>query len=197
MQPVEASVVVPLSPKETWYFTFGGPRRAVEHFADIVAVEDYRRGITMTADDAKLFLFRTRRAEPQAAQRGFCGLFRDPPSIDYISFLVADVDRTYAELARKGIAFEVEPSDQDWGPGWRPSRIPTGTTCTSCVGSAGSLLRGQPLPAKLPQRVFRLSQMPKPHAVEHFGRLGELYLGVLDDLPVVAPRVQEVYAPAR
>src|SRR5215210_4626627 len=114
MQPVEASVVVPLSPKETWYFTFGGPRRAVEHFADIVAVEDYRRGITMTVGDAKLFLFRTRRADPQAAQRGF-GLFRDPPSIDYISFLVADVDRTYAERARKGIAFEVEPSDQDWG----------------------------------------------------------------------------------
>ena len=42
MQPVEASVVVPQSPEETWAFILGGPRRAVEHLADIVAVEDYR-----------------------------------------------------------------------------------------------------------------------------------------------------------
>jgi hypothetical protein len=39
------------------------------------------RGITTTADDAKLFLFRTRRADPRAAQRGF-GLFRNPPSTE-------------------------------------------------------------------------------------------------------------------
>lgn len=42
MQPVEASVVVPLSPEETWDFILGGPRRAVEHLVDVVAVEDYR-----------------------------------------------------------------------------------------------------------------------------------------------------------
>ncbi len=42
MQPVEASVVVPLSPEETWDFLWDDPRRAVEHFDDIVAVEDFQ-----------------------------------------------------------------------------------------------------------------------------------------------------------
>ena len=42
MQPVEASVVVPLSPEEAWDFLWDDPRRAVEHFDDIVAVEDYQ-----------------------------------------------------------------------------------------------------------------------------------------------------------
>ena len=42
MQPVEASVVVPLSPEQTWDFLWDDPRRAVEHFDDIVAVEGYQ-----------------------------------------------------------------------------------------------------------------------------------------------------------
>lgn len=42
MQPVEASVVVPLSPEEVWDFLLGDPQRLVESFADIVAVEDFQ-----------------------------------------------------------------------------------------------------------------------------------------------------------
>jgi hypothetical protein len=42
MQPVEASVVVPLSPEEKWDFLLGDPQRLVESFADIVAVENFQ-----------------------------------------------------------------------------------------------------------------------------------------------------------
>ena len=43
MQVAEASVVVPLSPEETWDLLFGNPQQeVVELFADIVAVEDYQ-----------------------------------------------------------------------------------------------------------------------------------------------------------
>jgi polyketide cyclase/dehydrase/lipid transport protein len=42
MQPVEASVVVPLSPEEIWDFLLGDPQRLAESFADIVAVEDFQ-----------------------------------------------------------------------------------------------------------------------------------------------------------
>jgi hypothetical protein len=43
MQVAEASVVVPLSPEQTWDLLFGNPeQRVVELFADIVAVEDYQ-----------------------------------------------------------------------------------------------------------------------------------------------------------
>jgi hypothetical protein len=41
MHPVEASVVVPLSPEESWDFIWDNPQRAVEHFDDVVAIEDY------------------------------------------------------------------------------------------------------------------------------------------------------------
>lgn len=42
MQVAEASVVVPLSPEETWDFLLGDPQRAADLFADIVAVEDFQ-----------------------------------------------------------------------------------------------------------------------------------------------------------
>jgi hypothetical protein len=40
MQPVEASVVVPLSPEETWDLIFGDPWRAAQLLPDVVALED-------------------------------------------------------------------------------------------------------------------------------------------------------------
>ena len=58
MQPVEASVVVPLSPEETWAFLWDDPRRAVEHFDDILAVEDYQLrddGTPKIPDGAKVW----------------------------------------------------------------------------------------------------------------------------------------------
>ena len=42
MQVAEASVVIPLSPEETWDVMFGNPQRAAELFADIVSVEDFQ-----------------------------------------------------------------------------------------------------------------------------------------------------------
>ena len=42
MQVAEASVVVPLSPEETWDLVFGDPQRAVELVPDIVAIEGFQ-----------------------------------------------------------------------------------------------------------------------------------------------------------
>src|SRR5215211_1946993 len=42
-----------------------------------------------------------------------------------------------------------------------------------------------------------LRQLLEAHALEDLGGFGELDLGVVHDLPVVAPRVEEIQAPAR
>jgi catechol 2,3-dioxygenase-like lactoylglutathione lyase family enzyme len=72
------------------------------------------RGCTMTAGETKLFVFKTRQVNPPLVQREL-GLFQNPPGLDHISFLVADVDQAYANLKTRGVTFEVEPADQDWG----------------------------------------------------------------------------------
>jgi hypothetical protein len=59
-------------------------------------------------------VFQTRQANPRPAKRE-ASLFDNPPGIDHISFLVANVDQTYAELKATGILFTSEPADQDWG----------------------------------------------------------------------------------
>lgn len=41
MTAVDVSVVMPLTPEEAWDLLLGDPRRAVEYFDDILAVEDY------------------------------------------------------------------------------------------------------------------------------------------------------------
>src|SRR5919112_4798228 len=60
-----------------------------------------------------------------------------------------------------------------------------------------ALLRGQAFPAQFLERLLRLLQTTQAHALQDLWRFGELYLRVIDDLPVVAPRVEEVEAPAR
>jgi ABC-type Fe3+/spermidine/putrescine transport system ATPase subunit len=42
MQVAEASVVIPLSPEETWDLVFGDMQQAVELVPDIVSVEDFQ-----------------------------------------------------------------------------------------------------------------------------------------------------------
>src|SRR5919107_6321697 len=60
-----------------------------------------------------------------------------------------------------------------------------------------ALLWGQAFPAQFLERLLRLLQTTQAHALQDLWRFGELYLRVVDDLPVVAPRVEEVEAPAR
>ncbi len=72
------------------------------------------KGCTMNAGSAVLFLFQTKQANPPAVNREPT-LAQNPPGIDHISFLVEDVNQTYAELKAKGVEFLGEPADQDWG----------------------------------------------------------------------------------
>jgi methylmalonyl-CoA/ethylmalonyl-CoA epimerase len=72
------------------------------------------RGITMVAGLSKLFVFQTRQSNAAPVSREFT-LFENPPGIDHISFDVEDVDGVYASAKAKGIVFNGEPRDQDWG----------------------------------------------------------------------------------
>ena len=72
------------------------------------------KGCTIKAGEAMLFLFQTQQATPQSVQRD-ATLAHNPPGLDHISFLVEDVREKYAELKAKGITFDAEPEDQDWG----------------------------------------------------------------------------------
>jgi len=79
--------------------------------------QDYEadvKGCSMTCGSAVLFLFQTKQARPQAVKREPT-LAQNPPGLDHISFRVEDLDKLYAELKAKGVAFLGEPADQDWG----------------------------------------------------------------------------------
>lgn len=106
--------------------------RAVAFYEQLgfAKVSENERGSTMVCGAAKLFLFQTRQANPQETQRGF-DLFDNSPGIDHLSFLVADVDRTYESLEARGVRFDIETGEPAW---WR-SRILTATICTSCSGT--------------------------------------------------------------
>ncbi|MFQ5398229.1 MAG: VOC family protein [Anaerolineae bacterium] len=74
---------------------------------------DYEADVTgcaMATGSAVLFLFQTKRADAQPVQRSD-NLGQNPPGIDHISFLVGNVDRAYADLTAKGVAFLGEPAD--------------------------------------------------------------------------------------
>src|SRR4029077_20760055 len=57
---------------------------------------------------------------------------------------------------------------------------------------SGRVLVGEPLRAELVEGPLRLLEAGEPHPVEDPRRLGELDVAIVDDLPVVAPRVEEV-----
>lgn len=72
------------------------------------------KGCSISAGGAVLFLFQTKLANPQAVKRE-PSLAQNPVGIDHISFVVEDVDAIYKELKAKGVEFQGEPADQDWG----------------------------------------------------------------------------------
>ena len=82
------------------------------------------RGCLMVAGSARLFVFRAAQASTDAPPRSFD--LDNPPGLDHISFLVDDVDRTYEELRRRGVAFDSPPSDQPWGARTATLRDPDG-----------------------------------------------------------------------
>jgi len=91
-------------------------KRAVAFYQGLGFTKAYEndRGVTMVAGTAKLFLFQTRQSNPAPVSREFM-LFGNPVGIDHISFEVEDVDRVYAEARARGVVFEGEPQDQNWG----------------------------------------------------------------------------------
>jgi catechol 2,3-dioxygenase-like lactoylglutathione lyase family enzyme len=91
-------------------------KRAISFYEKLGFTKAYEndRGVTMVAGTAKLFVFQSRQPNPAPANRQFT-LFDNPPGIDHISFAVEDVDRIYADARSKGVVFQSEPQDQDWG----------------------------------------------------------------------------------
>jgi len=79
----------------------------------------------MVAGTAKLFIFQTRKSNPEPVTRDFT-LFQNPLGIDHISFEVADVDRVCAAAKAEGLVFNGEPADQSWGARMVSLRDPDG-----------------------------------------------------------------------
>jgi len=89
-------------------------KRSVDFYEKLgfVKVDQNERGCTMIIGTTKLFIF---PAGPQKAATRAITLVGNPAGIDHISFLVDDVDRSYAELRERGITFTSIPEDQTWG----------------------------------------------------------------------------------
>ena len=102
-------------------------KRAISFYEKLGFTKAYEnnRGVTMVAGTAKLFVFQSRQSNPAPANRRFT-LFDNPPGIDHISFVVEDVDRIYADARSKGVVFNSEPQDQDWGARVASLRDPDG-----------------------------------------------------------------------
>jgi catechol 2,3-dioxygenase-like lactoylglutathione lyase family enzyme len=84
--------------------------RSVAFYQKLGFSEAYRneRGVMMSAGDAHLFAARQSNLPPIGRK---LGLFGNPPGIDHLSFVVADVDALYSKLR----AFGGPPEDQSWG----------------------------------------------------------------------------------
>jgi catechol 2,3-dioxygenase-like lactoylglutathione lyase family enzyme len=102
-------------------------KRAISFYEKLGFTKGYEndRGVTMVAGKAKLFVFQSRQPNSAPANRQFT-LFDNPPGIDHISFAVEDVDRIYADARSKGVVFNSEPQDQDWGARVASLRDPDG-----------------------------------------------------------------------
>src|SRR5215208_7207313 len=77
----------------------------------------------------------------------------------------------------------------------RPLLLVVAGTKTRALSA--DLPRGQAFPAQFFERLLRLLQTLLAHTLEDLWGFGELDLRVVNDLPVVAPRVEEVKASAR
>jgi len=102
-------------------------KRAISFYEKLGFTKGYEndRAVTMVAGKAKLFVFQSRQPNSAPANRQFT-LFDNPPGIDHISFAVEDVDRIYADARSKGVVFNSEPQDQDWGARVASLRDPDG-----------------------------------------------------------------------
>jgi len=102
-------------------------RQVVRFYQDLGFTKAYEndRGVTMVAGTAKLFIFQSRKSNPEPVKRDFT-LFQNPLGIDHISFEVEDVDRVYKEAKAKGLVFNGEPADQSWGARMVSLRDPVG-----------------------------------------------------------------------
>jgi catechol 2,3-dioxygenase-like lactoylglutathione lyase family enzyme len=89
--------------------------RSVAFYQKLGFSEAYRneRGVMMSAGDAHLFIFAARQSNLPPIGRKL-GLFGNPPGIDHLSFVVADVDALYSKLRASGVAFGGPPEDQSW-----------------------------------------------------------------------------------
>jgi catechol 2,3-dioxygenase-like lactoylglutathione lyase family enzyme len=85
------------------------------------------RGTTMSAGNAKIFVFETSGGSQGQTTRSLA-LFDNAPGLDHISLEVDDVDRAYASLRAAGVAFASEPETYDWGARAVATRDPDGTT---------------------------------------------------------------------
>jgi methylmalonyl-CoA/ethylmalonyl-CoA epimerase len=99
--------------------------RSVSFYQTLGFVKAYRneRGCTMVAGTTKLFIFPAGSQEPLLRSVSLAG---NTPRIDHISFLVDDVDRTFAELEERGVEFVTGPADQSWGARTAVLRYPDG-----------------------------------------------------------------------
>src|SRR5215212_2251619 len=79
----------------------------------------------------------------------------------------------------------------------RPSAPSLHTVAQPAEAPGRTLVQRQAFLAQLLQGVLALPQATEPHPAKYVGSFGELNLGVLHDLPAVAPRIEEVEAPAR
>jgi catechol 2,3-dioxygenase-like lactoylglutathione lyase family enzyme len=70
-------------------------------------------GVTLAVGEARLFLFEG-RSDGQRTVREL-GLSANPPGLDHISLLVADVDALRRGLTSRGIETGGGPSEQEWG----------------------------------------------------------------------------------
>jgi methylmalonyl-CoA/ethylmalonyl-CoA epimerase len=88
--------------------------RSVEFYEKLgfAKASQNERGCTMLIGTTKLFIF---PAGPQTATTRAITLLGNPPGIDHVSFLVDDVDRSFAELTARGIKFTSIPENQTWG----------------------------------------------------------------------------------
>ncbi len=72
-----------------------------------------QRSLTVAAGDARLWIFQTSSSE-QPARRD-PDLMGNPPGVDHLSLWVGDVDAAQGQAQGRGLEFEGEPGDTEWG----------------------------------------------------------------------------------
>jgi catechol 2,3-dioxygenase-like lactoylglutathione lyase family enzyme len=106
--------------------------RSIEFYERVGFTKEYDydtggvQGASVRCGTAVLFLFQTKRADAGPVDRQPT-LTENPPGLDHLSFTVSDVDAEVAALRSRGITYDGEPEDQDWGARLVGFRDPDGT----------------------------------------------------------------------